>query len=446
MKQLQAGFSRVDITPMLGIRVCGYYVERRAEGVLDPIEINTVALACGEQKAVLMSADLCFMSEADATEIRRYVSEKTGLPMAAIVIQCNHSHTSPEISQNPEEPLEVQYFGLLKARAADAAQMALADLQPAKMGWGIGHAPNIAFIRRYIMKDGSVRTNPGVNNPDIVGPAGKVDDEVAVVRFDREKDTIVLVNFADHPDCVGGNLISADWPGFARRRVEKALDNTKCVVFNGAQGDVNHVNVKPQGGDLNDMFMDFDDVSRGYGHARHMGNVVAGGVLQAFDKVKYVEADSLRYLNHIAYAPSNKPAPEEMEEARYLYKMHQEGRDAELPYKGMMLTTVLAAATRKIKLEHGPDSFPLELAGVAVGNIAFVGMPGEPFNGIGLGLKAAPGWDLVMPACSVNGGENYFPMRDSYEEGGYEAGSSIYKAGVAELLIEEGKKLLASLR
>ncbi len=32
---------------------------------------------------------------------------------------------------------------------------------------------------------------------------------------------------------------------------------------NGAQGDINHVNVHPKGGDLNGMFMDFDDVSRG---------------------------------------------------------------------------------------------------------------------------------------------------------------------------------------
>ena len=446
MEQLKVGFSRVDITPMLGIRIVGYFKERRAEGVLDNLEANTIAVSVGDQKAVLMNLDLCYMGTPYATEAREAVSKKTGLPMEAIYVQCNHTHTGPQITKGLGEPLEDEYFEFLKTRMADSAQMALNDLQPAKMGWGIGHAPNIAFIRRYIMKDGSVKTNPGVNNPDIVGPVGKVDDEVAVVRFDRENDTVVLVNFADHPDCVGGNLISADWPAFARLRVEKALDNTKCVVFNGAQGDVNHVNVKPQGGDLNDMFMDFDDVSRGYGHARHMGNVVAGGVLQAFDKVKYVEADSLRYMNLVVNAPSNMPKPEEMEEARYIHKMHLEGRDAELPYKGMMLTTMVAAAGRKIRLENGPESFPLMLSGVAIGNIALIGVPGEPFNGVGVGLKTAPGWDLVMPTCITNGAAGYFPMMDSYEEGGYEAGSSSYKAGVAELLIEEGKNLLAALR
>jgi len=35
---------------------------------------------------------------------------------------------------------------------------------------------------------------------------------------------------------------------------------------------------------------------------------------------------------------------------------------------------------------------------------------------------------------------------DAYTEGGYEARSSNYKAGVAERLIEEGKALLETLK
>ena len=64
------------------------------------------------------------------------------------------------------------------------------------MGYGKGVAPNVAFIRRYVMKDGSIKTNPGVNNPDIVNPVGIIDDSVNVIRFDREgADTIVFVNY-----------------------------------------------------------------------------------------------------------------------------------------------------------------------------------------------------------------------------------------------------------
>lgn len=40
----------------------------------------------------------------------------------------------------------------------------------------------------------------------------------------------------------------------------------------------------------------------------------------------------------------------------------------------------------------------------------------------------------------------YFPMMDAYQEGGYEAGSSNFKAGVAELLISEAQEILRQLK
>lgn len=47
------------------------------------------------------------------------------------------------------------------------------------------------------------------------------------------------------------------------------------MFFNGAQGDVNHVNVHPVGGDANGLHPCFDDADRGYAHAKHMGRVIA---------------------------------------------------------------------------------------------------------------------------------------------------------------------------
>jgi hypothetical protein len=313
------------------------------------------------------------------------------------------------------------------------------------MGYGVAEAPGIAFVRRFRMADGSVKTNPGVNNPEIVAPIGDVDERVGVLRFDRENDTVVLVNFGCHPDVVGGCKISADWPGFVRSTVEKALDNVKCVFFNAAEGDVNHVNVHPTGGFLNDMFMDFDDVARGYGHARYMGRVIAGGVLQIFDKVKYVDIDSLVSVRKVLDIPSNKPTPEQLPEAYRIKKLHDEGRDSELPYSGMMLTTVVAEACRMVRLENAPDTFDMTLSGIKLGPVAIVGIPGEPFTGIGRGIKDTEGFDMILHVCCANGHEGYFPMKDSYDEGGYEARTSPFKAGVAEYIIEEGKKLLREM-
>ena len=185
MNTLKAGFSRVNVTPMMGIKLSGYFKTRYAESVLDDLEINALALACGDTKAVLMCIDHLGIRRMVLDGFRKIVSERTGIPFEGIYISATHTHTGPALSVKGDSEngsLELKYEKFLSDKFADAAQFALDDLKPAKMGYGVGMAPNIAFIRRYRMKDGSVRTNPGVDNPDIVAPIGEVDERVNVLR------------------------------------------------------------------------------------------------------------------------------------------------------------------------------------------------------------------------------------------------------------------------
>ena len=444
---LKIGYARVNSTPPMGVNIAGYFVERIADGVLDELEACAVAVSDGKNTAILMTIDHCGVLKVFLDEWRQRISEATGIPAEAVYIHSTHTHTGPVLMKDCKNPLNQQYEIFLGTRVVDVARFAIEDMADAKMGIGVSEAKNVAFIRRYRMKDGTAKTNPGVNNPDIVAPIGITDESVNVVRFDRcGKETVVLVNFANHPDVVGGNKISADWPGMTRRFVEKAIDNTKCIFFNGAQGDVNHVNVHPKAGDFNDMFNDFDGCSRGYGHARHIARVVTGAVMSIYDKVEYIDADEVKYQQKIVEIPSNKPTPEQLPLAHKYNDLHNAGKDDEIPYKAMMLTTVVAEAARMVRLENAPDTFPMLFSAIAIGDVALFGIPGEPFNGVGRGLKESEGWKMVIPTCLTNASEGYFPMMDSYEEGGYEARSSSFKAGVAERIIEEGKAILASMR
>ncbi|MBQ4036880.1 MAG: hypothetical protein IJC84_02005 [Clostridia bacterium] len=443
MNKLYAGFATTDITPAMGTPIKGYYVERFVEGVLDRLSVHALCLQAGEKKVVLISCDLVGVPTNIGKETCALVAEAMHIPVEAVYLHGTHTHTGPSLHE--DHPLVNEYVAFFKKRVVQAALLAEQDLKPARMGYGIGRAPNVSFVRRFRMKDGSVATNPGVNNPNILHPIGVIDDRVSVVRFDREGDSVVLVNFANHPDTVGGSLVSGDWPYFLRETVERALPDTRCIFFNGAQGDINHVNVFPTGGYLNDTFNDFDDVSRGYKHTRYIGRVVAAGVLQAFDKVQYVDVEDLAFGHRSFEAPSQMPTPEELPEAILINELHVTGRDAELPYQGMMLTTMVADAARKVRLKDGPASFPMTLSAVRVGPVAFLGIPGEPFNGIGRAIKETEGFDMVIPTCLTCGYQGYFPMQDAYDEGGYEARSSNYKAGIAELIVSEAQKLLATL-
>ena len=449
-----AGFARVDITPPLGTPIVGYFESRTAKGILDRLEANALAVSCGGRTAVLIAADLLGIEGVDfGVELRRRIAAAAGIDPEAVYVHCTHPHTGPGAGKADKGRTDVfdgtgLYNEFLATRLSDAAVLAVADLAPASFAVGRGEATRISFIRRYRMRDGSIRTNPGVGNPDIVKPVGDADETVQVLRIRREgADDIAVLNFATHPDVVGGEMVSGDWPAFARRTFERAEPGTKCIFLNGAQGDANHVCTDPRPGEREGLSPDFDGVDRGYDYSRHMGRVVAAAALSAWGRCEPVAAGPVRYAVRTVSVPSQRPRPCDMEKAREYDRLHREGRDADIPFKGMELTTAVAEAGRMVLLENGPDSFELPLSAVAIGNeVVFAGIPGEPFTAIGAKIKSGSPFKATFCTCLTNGSCGYFPVESAYDEGGYEARSSVFDRSVAADIAAGHASLLASLK
>ncbi|MBO7687925.1 MAG: hypothetical protein J6V72_16170, partial [Kiritimatiellae bacterium] len=259
--EFKAGFARVDITPPLGSFMPGYFKDRRAKEVLDPLQINCVAFSDGKTKALVMQVDTEGISDAVADRMRDAIVKSTGVNRDAILVHASHTHDGGYLAMSigkdasgkpvyPKNATEIDrvYVDMCVTRAADVAVSAIRDLAPATLSYQRSEAKRISFGRRYLMKDGKVRTNPGTGNPDIVRPAGTPPDEtVQVLRIDREGALpICVINFQCHPDVVGGETITADWPGLTRTVFEAAtMGGAHCMVINGTQGDVNHCNVMP---------------------------------------------------------------------------------------------------------------------------------------------------------------------------------------------------------
>ncbi len=452
MNNLKVGYAKVNIDPPLGIGIEGYYVPRFAKGYLDELTVGAIALASGDEKILIMSVDTCMVFTDDCVEYSKAIEKATGVPKSNIFITATHSHTAGLIA--PSDFFEAdadaarRYGSFVAERIVDVAVLALADLKPAKMGYATGWAPErVAYIRRYRMKDGSTFTCPPINDPDIVGPIGELDQRVHVLRFTREDaEDVVVVNYGVHADTVNGEMISADWPYWMYKTLDKALDGVKCIFIPGAQGDVGSTNVHPSGGDMNDTEISFDNEMKSPGMARFVGRALAGTVLQVYDKVNYVDIDSIEALHKVVTVPANVPDPSELPLAHKYKELHDAGRDDEIPFKAMQLTTVVAEALRMCKYENGPYEFNLDLMGVRLGPVALIGIPGEPFTEVGVKIKDTDGFDMIMPCGLTNGYEGYFPVKSAFDEGGYEARTSRYKSGVAERIVEGGKKLLGELR
>ena len=436
MGKLKVGFGRADITPPDGLYVQGYYTERRGDGFLDRLTGSCIAFSDGEKTAVVFSLDLVGISQVVADELRRVVAERNSLPMEAVYFACTHTHTGPVVSRGGRYPNDEEYNSVMFRCLADAAKEALADLTEAEVYAARSKVEGISFVRRFRMKNGKTQTNPGIGNPEIEGPIGTPDEQLQLVRIVRgDKDEIVLINFQVHPDVIGGCKYSADYPGFVRRGFEGAVPGVKCVFFNGAQGDTNHINVNAPK----------ERTGTGYSHSRHMGLSIVGEALKIYTYAEKVEGDKVDYVQHDIVVPSHRGAPEQLPLAHKYVEAHKAGRKEEIPYDGMEYVTVVAEASRMVRLENGPDSFTLHLNAVRFGDIAFSGIPGEPFTDIGRGIKEGSPFYMTFVNCAANGYQAYFPMKSAFDEGGYEARSSSFCAGIAETLIDESVKMLKEL-
>ena len=162
---MKAGFARLDITPPFGSRISGYFEERIADGILDPLELHVVAFSDGEKTAAAVSVDVIGMRQGEMDEIRTRAAKKNNIDYEAVFIACTHTHTGPEINKGRLFKIDPNYNEYLFNRISDGITLAIADMKESHIEIARGEAKGISFVRRYRMKDGSVRTNPGVNNP-----------------------------------------------------------------------------------------------------------------------------------------------------------------------------------------------------------------------------------------------------------------------------------------
>ena len=450
---MHVGYACVNINPPLGSDLAGYYIPRYAKGFLDDLEAHSIAISVKDTKIVIVSVDTCYLKTPLADGYRDAISAATGIPRERLFLTATHTHTGPRVT--PIDGLQEdaiaaieRYAAFVQERLIDLVKLALSDLKPSKMGFITGVAPErVAYIRLYQMKDGTSMTCPPINDPNIDHPIGTLDQRVHVLRFDREGGcSIVIANYGLHADTVNGELICSDWIGWMRRTVETALDGTKCLCLIGCQGDVGSTHVFPEGGDMNDTEISFDNEMKSPGMARFVGRALAGTILQVYDKVEYVDVEDIQMLQQMVKVGANCPTPEQLPQAHEYKRLHEAGRDDEIPYTAMELTTVVAEAIRMCNLEFGPDAFDLELTGIKLGPVAFVGIPGEPFTDIGRRIKDTDGFRLIMPVALANGYEGYFPSADAYAAGGYESRSSRFCPQVADQIVEGGKKLLNALK
>lgn len=429
--QMTAGFARLDITPPMGTYVRGYFRERRVKGVFDPLHVRAVAFGCGEKSAVLLVAELCALSGLSGSRWPEELARRLGLPREAVFLCCTHTHTGPDVTTERSDP---EYDAWLLRRLGDAAQMALDERRPVTdVRWTQGEQPGQAFVRRYFMKDGTLVTNPKNASPDIDCPASEGDDSFRLIRILRQDaGEIALVNFQNHPDCIGGELISADWPGSLCATVERECD-VRCVFVNGTQGDLNNNNkLLPK-------------VPASHEKAMALGTELGRAVAAVFDQAESTGMTGLNYAMGTVQLRTKRD-PSKVPESRRIVELFRAGRTEEIHPTLKMANYLYCEASQLCRLEDGQlDTVTADIQVLAFGGLALAGFPGEPFSEVGKYVRANSPFPATCACCLTGNSLGYFPMESDFALGGYEVYNTPLSAGTTEQMMYLARDLLAEL-
>lgn len=82
------------------------------------------------------------------------------------------------------------------------------------------------------------------------------------------------------------------------------------------------------------------------------------------------------------------------------------------------------------------------VSAVAIGGLAFLGVPGEPFCEVGMHIRDNSPYPVTFACCQTNGCEGYYPTAEAYDQGGYEPRNTKFPKGIAEILMNTGVELM----
>jgi len=363
----------------------------------------------------------------------------TGIPVANIAVTATHAHTGPmyygplrdyfhelAVAEHGHDPHELtDYWTELAEKIAGVIVHANGCMQPVTLEAGIGSESRLSFNRRFHMKDGTVRFNPGQKNPDIVRVAGPIDPDVGLLLLrDREgKPVVSLTAFALHLDTVGGTEYSADYPYYLQCKLREELDESVLSMFGiGTCGDINHIDVS----------------MKGRRSAEEIGTLLAETVLAELPNLERIDEPTLAARSQAISVPMQQFSLEEVERAkRDLPKIGTR----ELPFLDQVKAYKIMAIEKR-----GGDTLTIEVQVFRLSaDTAIVLIPGEVFVDIGLAIKQASPFKRPLVIQLANDGPGYIPTRKAFSEGSYETVNSRIQPGAGEAMMEVAVCLLYEL-
>jgi len=392
----KVGVSQRDITPGKPVPMWGYGArhDRLSQGVLDPLRAKALVIEAGQAKLAIVGMDLGRgPTPAMMDQIRKAIAARG---IVHVLICGSHTHHGPVIELT-DQP------GFGKGKFDDA--VAYSKELPDRISAAILEADG----NRLPARIGVASRDLGLNrNRHTKRSERPTDPRLTVIRFDREDGSplAILVHYTAHPVLTAAEVLkfSADYPGSFQAMVEKDL-KVPCVFIQGAAGDqsANPPDGKRDPKSYGELLAQQAlELARGLATTAPRRPSVAARI----DRFQFTTRVNFKSsITFLLYAQSFFP-----ELIRNFFREFENGVSPEL-------TTV-----------------------VLNGELALVGMPGEPFCQHALRLRQRAYLPGVLVFGYCNGHLLYFPTIEAASEGGYGTDPRVspIALGAGETMIDRG--------
>ena len=450
----RAGAATSNITPPLGELIVGGWQPFPATNIHDELHARCLVLDDGKAKLAIVICDNVGIPVEVYDLAKQQVQETTGIPPLHLLMAATHTH-SATAARGPLKTLAetelTDYQKFVARRISDGVRRALAQLEPARIGWGKIDEPSEVFNRRWFVTDASllgnpfggldqVRMNPPSGSPKLDRPAGPTDPEVSFVSVQSldGRAIALLANYSLH--YVGGvptGDVSADYFGYFAKFIEEKLGATDQsppfvgILSNGTSGDVNNINFSEQS----------TRKYKSYEKMQEVAGKVASRVFEAHQQIKFHDWVPLDAKQVSLTLKTEQPTPEMI--VNFAKVTADSGNDPKRPQSREEIY-----ADRIAKIQQAPKEIHIQLQALRLGDLGISAIPFETFTETGLELKDRSPCGDTFTIELANGSYGYLPTPEQHRLGGYETwlGSNYVEEDATTKIVTTLLELFEALR
>ncbi|WP_417847659.1 hypothetical protein [Thalassoglobus sp.] len=455
---LRAAASEFEITPDLGA-MTDHRTKEKAVEVVGPLKTTLLLLESDAIRVCLITTHFGPSTPVNVSDLfRETIAKDLGLPVSQVLLMTSHNHCSVSFAENgvlmynaysesppPAELLPVgkEFLKSMREHAKRLPEM----LEEVSIWWGEGREDRITYNRKGLREDGSsyfIREK----ERELLGDdfSGEIETcaPLIVLKNHQDEPVAAFAQFTGHPVTAYNpekTIIFGEWPQVACDILAAKLRSERSSIPNAVPVGF----LQGCAGDINSKEMFFGGVER----STEFGEMLAESYLDAMKSLRRSKSSELAFQVKtvkvpLAPVPARKLLEAELAEMDDFISRAKAGDEEMLNCVGLNFPEALSPAFRAKMVElvrpwniwgivlHETGStetveknLEMEIAVLRIGDVGIVGMPCEPFHGVGTQIRENSPLPLTIPCGYMNVSHGYIP--DSENIGGQEYMSSHHR-------------------